>query len=428
MLIVPRASVRVNLAVAILLTIVLSWVLSSGIANYFNYMGMRSLRQEMLKHPDIFPRPIPEPEFGLLEFLRGSHPAPFQPHDFGQPPPMEPGHRFPPNPEMRPGPPPMNTPGSGPPPVLFELRWLLLRLAVAVGLAVLAAIWLGRRFTKPLMQLAEGADAFHSGNFGYRIPSRGRNEFSVVATAMNEMAQRVSDHINRLEQDAQRRRQFLADIAHELRSPVTTMRTMAGALQDGVAEEPERKDRAVSALVYTSERLQRLVLDLMELAKLDLDELPLSLRQVDLRELVESAIQLHEAEAAAASIVLHPLAPALPVEALVDPDRITQVLNNILENSISYAGDGTEVRISLEDGDTIKINISDTGRGISADDLPYILDSFYRADAARTPGDCHSGLGLSIACRLVEAHGGNLTVTSEEDKGTTVTILISKGL
>ena len=427
--IVPKASVRVNLAVAILLTIVLSWALSSGIANYLNYLSFRSLRQEMMRHPDIYPRPIPEPRFGVMEFLTGRPPAPFHLPELGPPPPKEPEFRPPPNMGPQPGRPPMGGPDSGPPglsPVSFELRWLLLRLVVALALAALAGAWLGRRFTKPLMELAKGAEAFQSGDLCHRIPASEKNEFAEVAIAMNEMAQQVSDQISRLEKDAQRRRQFLADIAHELRSPVTTMRTMAGALQDGVAEEPERRERAISALVGTSERLHRLVQDLMELAKLDLDEFPLNVRQVDLRELAESVIRSHDADAAAASIALRPLESAPCVKAEVDPDRIIQVLDNVIENAISYSGEGAEVRVLLEDGDPVRMSIVDTGKGIQAVDIAHVLDPFYRADAARTPGDCHSGLGLSIACRLVEAHGGKLTVSSEEGNGTTVTILIPK--
>lgn len=431
--IVPKANVRTSLTIAILLTVVLSWVISTGVASYFNYLSFRSLHQQMIKNPDIYPRPIPKPKFGIVEFLTGRPPIPKSSiREFfsgRHPGPGEAGPAHPPSPPPNPEPPRAGAPGGEPPhpsPMWFEMRTLFLRLLVALGLAVLVGAWMGRRFTRPLTQLAKGAEAFQSGDFEYRIPARGKNEFAAVATAMNEMAQQVSDQINHLEQDAERRRQFLADMAHEFRSPVTTMHTMAGALQDGLAEIPERRERAVSALVGTSERLLRLVKDLMELAKLDLDELPLNVKQINLRELMESVIQSHEAEAEAAGVVLHPLQNAPLIRAGVDPDRITQILNNIIENAISYSGEGAEVRLLLEDGDLIKISVSDTGKGIRAVDIPYVTDPFYRADAARTPGDCHSGLGLSIACRLVEAHGGKLVVDSEEGKGTTVIITIPK--
>jgi two-component system sensor histidine kinase BaeS len=299
-------------------------------------------------------------------------------------------------------------------------------MGVALGLAALAGSWLGRRFTKPLTQLAKGADAFQAGNFDYRIPAKGNNEFAAVAIAMNEMGRQVSEQISRLENDAHRRRQFLADVAHELRSPVTTMETMAGALKDGLAEDPQRRDFAVSALVDTSQRLRRLVQDLMELARFDLAQLPLNLAEVDLRELVSMAIQSHEVEAAAAGVVLHPLDFTQPVMAVADPDRIVQVLNNILENAISYAGEGAEVNVTLEDGDQALISIADTGKGISAEEVPFLTDPFYRADSARSPNDSHSGLGLSIANKLVEAHGGKLTISAREGVGTVVTIIIPK--
>lgn len=421
MLIAPRASVRTNLIIWILLTVISSWIISGGIANYLNYLSFRSLRQEMMKHHNVYTGPIPEPRFGLVEFLTGRPPIPRGPRRPILGPPPGPG----PRPEHHPA----GMPGGAPPglsPDSFELQALFLRLGVALCLAALAGALLGRKFTKPLTQLAKGAGAFQSGDFNYRIPVRGANEFAAVAVAMNEMAGQVSDQINRLESDAERRRRFLADIAHELRSPVTTMETMAGALKDGIAKEPERRNFAISALAVTSQRLRRLVQDLMELAKLDLTELPLNLVQVDLCELIPLIIRSHEVEAESASIRLHPLTSTGPVNAVVDPDRMIQVLNNIFENAISYAGEGAEVRASLKDGNPIEISISDNGKGINDADMPYVLDPFYRADSARTPNDSHSGLGLSIASKLIEAHGGKLTISSKESRGTTVIIQIPK--
>ncbi|NLN75176.1 MAG: HAMP domain-containing histidine kinase [Armatimonadetes bacterium] len=421
MLIAPKVSVRTSLTTAILLTVMLSWIISSGVANYFNYVSLRAFRQEMMRRPDANLRPIPEPRFGVIEFLTGRPPLMREAREPGPPPPSGPG--------PQPGRNPMDGPGGQSPrpsPASLELRSLLLRMGVALGLAALAGSWLGRRFTKPLTQLAKGADAFQAGNFDYRIPAKGNNEFAAVAIAMNEMGRQVSEQISRLENDAHRRRQFLADVAHELRSPVTTMETMAGALKDGLAEDPQRRDFAVSALVDTSQRLRRLVQDLMELARFDLAQLPLNLAEVDLRELVSMAIQSHEVEAAAAGVVLHPLDFTQPVMAVADPDRIVQVLNNILENAISYAGEGAEVNVTLEDGDQALISIADTGKGISAEEVPFLTDPFYRADSARSPNDSHSGLGLSIANKLVEAHGGKLTISAREGVGTVVTIIIPK--
>jgi two-component system sensor histidine kinase MtrB len=195
---------------------------------------------------------------------------------------------------------------------------------------------MGRKFTRPLTHLANGADAFRRGDLSHRIPESGQDEFATVAGAMNEMARQVSEQIKRLEDDARRRRQFLADVAHELRSPVTTLQTMIAAMNDGLAEDPARREFAMSALATTSQRLGRLVQDLMDLARLEVTELTLSLREVDLRELAASSIRAHEAQASAAGVVLHPLERGPGISATVDPDRISQVLDNVLENAINY--------------------------------------------------------------------------------------------
>lgn len=440
MSIVPKDSVRFQVALAVLVMITLSWIVSTGLANYLNYLNIQSVRREMLKHPDIYSEPIPEPRFGILDFVLGHPPRslgrigpgpPVRPSE--PPPPGVPGPDGPPFPQRpRVDLPPGNgarMPSVGPSPRVFspvDLKWMLLRLAVAVALAILAAIWLGRKFTKPLLELAKGAREFHDRRFEYRLPEKGKSEFTAVASAMNRMAEEVAHHIHSLEEDAERRRQFLADIAHELRSPVTTIRTMAGALQDGVADEPERRERAVSVLVRTSERMFRLVQDVMELVELDLDRLPIAKTDVDLRGLVAAVIASYEREAAKAGITLTPLEPGAPVNANVDPDRITQVIDNVVGNAISYAGTGAAVSVAIEDGDPMKISIADTGVGIPAEDLPHVLDSFYRVNAARTPGENHIGLGLSIARRMLEAHGGRIAITSEEGKGTAVHILIPK--
>ncbi len=289
---------------------------------------------------------------------------------------------------------------------------------IALLLALLTGAWLSRRFTRPLLELVKGARALRAGRYHYRVPVMGDDEFAQLASALNDMAGQVSTHVGKLEDDAKRRRQFLADVAHELRTPVTTMRTMAGALEEGLADDPERHTRAVCSLVRTSDRMLHLVTDLLELAKLDLHELPLHRQPVDLHELASICVQAHTAAAAQAKIRLHILPPGEPLIVNVDADRIAQVLYNLLNNAISYAGEGAEVGVTLQRGDPVQLVVTDTGHGIPARHLPYIFDAFFRGDAARTPGDAHCGLGLRITRGLVMAHGGTLTMQSSEEQGT----------
>jgi signal transduction histidine kinase len=319
---------------------------------------------------------------------------------------------------------------AGPPPrarvgqVISGWRGVALRAAVALGLALLIGVTLGRRFTRPLQALAHGAREYRQGHFTHRIAIESEHEFAEVAASMNAMATQVAGHIDRVEGDNRRRQQLLADVAHELRSPVMTMRTMAGALADGTAEDPERRRRAVTSLVRTADRLAHLVRDLLELAKLDLHELPLHRQLIDLREVVQACGATHQEAVERAGQQLHIQVPAESVRASLDPNRLAQVLDNLLTNAQSYAGDGATITLALTGGPPIRLVVADTGRGIPAKHLPFIFEPFYRADAARTPQDDHSGLGLRIVKGLVEAHGGTLVLESVEGRGTTATVTL----
>ena len=294
----------------------------------------------------------------------------------------------------------------------------LINLSVGVIVALAAGIWLSRRFSRPLALLAEGAGALRSGNLGHRVPLAGDDEFGRVANSMNQMAERIGDQIDALQADSRRRQQLLADVAHELRSPVATLRTMAEALRDGIAVGPERSERATRAIVESATRMERLVNDLMDLARLDLDEFPLHQVSLDLRAAARDCVRRQSQAAETAGLRLHPVEEGAAITVSADPHRLAQILDNLVDNAISHAGPGTEVRVTVEPGDMVKVNVSDTGRGIPAKHLPYLFDPFYRGDAARTPGGRHSGLGLRIARGLAHAHGGDLRIESIESQGT----------
>ncbi len=260
------------------------------------------------------------------------------------------------------------------------------------------------------------------GNYRCRISLQGEGEFTQLAATLNQLSARVSQHITQLEHAAEMRQHFMADIAHEFRTPITTLKTMAGALEEGLADDPDRRRRAARAIISTSDRLLRLVTDMQELAELDLHELPLHRQPVDVRELAASCVQVLAEKAREAQITLHPVEAGPPIMLDVDPDRLAQTLDNLLTNAICYAGEGADVSLTFTGSAPTRITVADTGRGIPAEHLPFICEPFYRADAVRNPGDKHSGLGLRIARALIEAHGGQLAIESTEGKGTMVVI------
>lgn len=446
---VLRSSVRWQLTVSILLAIVLSWLLSAATSYSLIRQDILALRREMLAHPETYPVPIPEPRFTLVDFLVGfPRIAPDRLADRQRPPrPRTDGAERPPPPpdrpdDMAPPPPPDGERADRPPPPDAQgrprgappaddagvtLANVLARVGIMLALALATGLVLGARFTRSLRALARGARSFHRGEFTHRIPLAGDDEFCEVAASMNDMAGQVARQIDELTDDARRRQHLLADVAHELRGPVMTLRTMAGALEEGLATDPARHARAVDSLVHTSDRLLHLVTDLLELAKLDLQELPMHPQPVDLRALAQGVLQAQAAVAQRAQITLQPVETGPPVMVTADPDRLTQVLDNLVGNAIAHAGAGATVRIDCVDGDPVRLDVADTGQGIAPAHLPFLFDAFYRADAARSPRDGHSGLGLRIARALVQAHHGTLTLASTPGQGTTATLTLPRG-
>lgn len=429
MSIVPKFKIHTQLTLMVLLVVMISWILSNGTASYMAYHRLETLRQQMLRNPEIYPMPIPEFKFGWQDLLIGP--------DLNLRPPKDISHHDKPKPsfENENKPHPMDgfqkqSPPPGPPPNDWNRRMgnflLLARSMIAMILALFVGFWLTRNLYQPLLKLLKGAEAFQTGKLDYRIKIKGDNEFTQIAGAMNGMAEQVSQQISQLEDQMKQQQRFLADVAHELRSPVTTMGTMAGALKDGHANDPQRHEHAINSMVRTSERLLHLVQDLLDLARLNVQELPIHRRKMDLRKLANDIVESHALAATQAGITLHPLEPGEPLTIFADPDRISQVLDNLIDNSISYAGKGAEITLTLEAGDPVYIHVSDSGKGIASKHIQHIFDAFYRADPARTPGDNHSGLGLRIARELIIAHGGNLNLSSEEGKGTSISITLPR--
>lgn len=390
---VPRIKVRTRLSLAFFLVIVVSWGLNWVTTRYFFEKEFHRIRLEMSargipasrrdsRHEDREDAPPNDAQSRERARLR----ALFRPNPWPRAIPVQAG--------------------------------------IALVLSVVAGAWVSRRITRPLARLEEGAHAFHERQFQHRIAEKGDDEFTRLASTMNEMAQRVEAQISALEDDSHRRQQLLADVAHELRSPVATLKTMAEALRDGVANQPERRERALQTMVAMADRMQHLVTDLLELAKLDLHELPLHVAPVDLAAVARECVALHLEEAARNGVSIRTVRSEGRTTVKGDVVRLSQILDNLLDNAIDYAGAGATVRVDVSGSDTVSVTVADTGRGISAEHLPFVFDPFYRVDAARTPGDPHSGLGLRIARGLAEAHGGTLDVESREGEGTKATLIL----
>jgi signal transduction histidine kinase len=250
------------------------------------------------------------------------------------------------------------------------------------------------------------------GKRGEQIAVRSGDELGKLTAAFNQM----SSDLTRAENA---RRQMTADVAHDLRTPLTVLSAYIESLGEGVLQPtPER-----FAVMQTEvNHLSHLVEDLMTLARADAGEVTLKRHPVALADLLNRIAKTYALQAEGAGLTLaHQAEPGLPTLSM-DEERMAQVLGNLVSNAIRYTHSGGRVSLAaLREGGCIKLIVSDTGKGIAADALPFVFDRFFRADASRSAGD-ESGLGLAIAKSLVEAHGGRIEVQSQVGVGTTFVI------
>ena len=307
------------------------------------------------------------------------------------------------------------------PPADFNSLQLLLepisRLLLWGGLvAIVAAIgitfFLSRQVLAPIKDLTHTANHLGRGDFSRRVRFKGKGEVGELAKAFNAMA----DNLQRAER---LRRDMVADVAHELRTPLSNLSGYLEAIRDGVVK-PD--DSAINSLNEEAASLSQLVDDLQELSLAEAGELRLVRQEDDISRLIEQAVAALQPQAAAKGLILAVKLPEDLPKVSMDSLRIRQVLNNLLKNAVAHTGRGGSVTVSAWRQDNqIKVSVVDTGEGIPAEDLPNIFERFYRVDKSRARATGGSGLGLTIARRLVEAHGGRIEVESKLGKGSSFT-------
>ncbi len=309
--------------------------------------------------------------------------------------------------------------------VLRDLRgrWAL-STAVAVLLSGMVALLLSRAITRPLRRLTHAAGSIAQGQFNTEVPVASRDELGQLSRAFNDMT-------TRLQAARQMQTNFVANVSHELRTPLTSVKGMVETLRDGAVDDLEVRDRFLETVENETNRLIRLVNDLLLLSRTDSEALNLRREAVDVHEVAQTTVTHLMSQAETRDMTIQIEAPPTLPMAWADPDRVAQVLVNLLDNALKYSRPGSTVTLSLavnEDtenkGQHVLLQVRDEGIGIPADALPRVGQRFYRVDKARSRARGGSGLGLAIAQALVEAHGGHLWLESEEGTGTTATFTL----
>jgi signal transduction histidine kinase len=291
-------------------------------------------------------------------------------------------------------------------------RWttLIERLLLAglVGIAVSAGLawYLSRRITKPVEALAEAANEIAEGRYDIDIPEvASRDEIGHLSERFGEMA-------SRLQEAEELERNFLMTVSHELRTPLTAIRGHVEALREGVAQDEASRQESLAVIAEEAGRLERLVGDVLDLAKLDTRRFTLRHEEVDMGRLLERAYATFAEEARRRGIDYQQVIEARPV-IVADGDRVLQIISNLLSNAFRWTPDGGRVELALQqENGTISVAVQDSGPGIPQDDVDRIFRPFWSRDGLGT------GLGLAIARELATAHGGHILLESEPGRGT----------
>ncbi|MCK5053059.1 MAG: HAMP domain-containing protein [Anaerolineales bacterium] len=308
--------------------------------------------------------------------------------------------------------------GRGPSEALFLNRinqTLIIGAIGALFVALVLGVFLARTLTRPLRELTAATRSVAEGDLGLTVPVRSRDELGELTASFNRMSEE-------LDRSMSIRRQMTADIAHELRTPISIILGHADAIHDRVLPPTQE---TFDVIRDEACRLERLVEDLRILSMADAGELPLTRRPIPPNTLLEDVAAAYHPLALERGIEVHSnIAADLP-GVNVDRDRMAQVLGNLLSNALRYTPEGGSVTISVSCLEQdVKICIQDTGPGIGTEDIQYVFDRFYRADKSRQRDSGGSGLGLAIAKSIVENHDGRIWAESSDDSGTTFCITL----
>jgi signal transduction histidine kinase len=296
--------------------------------------------------------------------------------------------------------------------LLAQLGLLPVALLAAMFVLLLVAITAGgmRRMTRPLDNIIETAVRIEAGDYSARVPERGPQDIRSVARAFNAMSAR-------LETIDEQRRSFLADIAHELRTPLSVIRGQTEAIADGLYPADAAH---LAPILDATQTLDRLIEDLRTLVLTDAGNLVLKKEATDLGAVVGDAVDSFITQAKAAGVTLSAEIAEPPLIAEIDPARIRSVIGNLLSNALRHTPPGGSIKVDLRpsNGQAV-VAVTDDGAGIPPELLPHVFERFVKG--ASSPG---SGLGLAIAQDIVRAHGGQLTIESKPGSGTRATVTL----
>ncbi|MEO5953686.1 MAG: ATP-binding protein [Chloroflexia bacterium] len=303
-----------------------------------------------------------------------------------------------------------------------DLPLLVVLILFSAVISLFFAIFMAHSIVSRLRVLLTVARQVSQGDLSARVEVTSRDEIGSLANEFNSMVSRLREMQDERARMEASRRELIAAVSHDLRTPLASMRAMIEALNDGVVTDSDTVHRYLNTIQGETQHLARLIDDLFELSQIDAGALKLYLEPTSLEDLVSDALESMRAQAEQKKVHLEGNVEGQPSRVPLDAPRMQRVLYNLIQNAIRHTPQDGTITLTVRDAkDKVELIVADTGEGIPEDDLPHIFDSFYRGERARTreryqrgPG---AGLGLAIAKGIVEAHDGRITVASEPGHG-----------
>ncbi|WP_178668651.1 HAMP domain-containing sensor histidine kinase [uncultured Eubacterium sp.] len=305
---------------------------------------------------------------------------------------------------------------------------ILMALFIILISNLIMSVIASRTITAPIKKLSDGANEIAGGNLDYHIDYDSTNEIGTTVKSINDMTEKLKNLMQTKEEIEQSRKEMTAGIAHDLRTPLTSIKGYVEGLMDGIANTPEKQKRYLNTIYSSATDMENLLDELLTLSRFEEGKIKLEPIRIDIVQFLREYLNERPQDNKAV-ITFTPPSYKGSLDVMLDPNRFSRVLNNIISNAVKYSSTARKPRIdiSLEVYDkSVIIALKDNGIGISDENLKHIFESFYRADQARTRVQDGSGLGLAVCKEIVELHNGHIWATSKEGSGTTMMISLQR--
>ena len=310
------------------------------------------------------------------------------------------------------------------------MGYLVLAMAVILILtSALITAWVNQDIYKPIKELSVAMRKIAEGDFDYRLTQKQEGEVGRLYDNYEQMRLQLKENAEEKMQNEKKSKELVSNISHDLKTPITSIKGYVEGIMDGVADTPEKMDKYIKTIYNKANDMDRLINELTTYSGIDSNKIPYHFHVLNIADYFQDCVEEVGLDLEQKDIQLNytNLAPA-DTCIVADPEQLKKVINNIISNSVKYMGHDKgiiDIRI-LDEGESVRIEIEDNGKGIAAKDIGNIFERFYRTDSSRNSLQGGSGIGLSIVKKIIEDHGGYVWATSKEGEGTCMHFVIRK--